>query len=293
MARVSPLYLAVFILPFLGSRYIAWPHISFNSVWNEIFYLPLFDWRNYTGPTLAAGWTLSFEMWFYVVFALLLNLGPARRVALFLPLLFGIGAPLMMFYDGAWYFPRFAFHPFVLEFAFGCLVFQTQRWVSSRLSWTFLFGGVFFMLAFSRHSGDLGWQGELLSHRLDLAWLRVLLWGLPAAFIVAGLVGLERTRGLVLPAFFVWLGGISYSLYLTHQFSMNLVARAGQRLGLHQPLLSIAVIFTVAILLAWLCCKRVEQPLTARAQKWFKQRLHPGKPTTTGRPVPQPASSVS
>ena len=271
IARVSPLYLAVFPFAFAHKAYVSWPHLPLRSAWNGIFYLPIFDWRDYTLPPLAVGWTLSFEMWFYVAFALLLYLWNPRKVARLLPLFFFAGAGVMAAYNGAWYFPRFLFHPFVLEFAFGCIVYQTQNWVKGALPWILVAVGLLYMLAFSQRTGYLGWHVELLSDRMDLAWLRVLLWGFPSALVVAGLVGLERNQRLTLPNVLVWMGGISYSLYLTHWFSVMLFAAIGKKLGLHSLPIVLAVVVTFTILLAWLCWKRVEQPLTKRAQGWAKR----------------------
>ena len=177
---------------------------------------------------------------------------------------------MTLLYHGAWYFPRFLFHPFVVEFALGCVVFYTQALVRGVLSWLLLIAGLAYMLAFSRHTGSLGLHLMLLSSRLDLAWLRVLLWGLPSAFIVAGLVGLERNDGYVLPRFLVWLGGISYSLYLTHRFSMAIVTMVGRQIGLHSTMLVILLVVAISILVAWLCWRLLEQPLTARAQRWAR-----------------------
>ncbi len=278
IARVSPLYLVVFLPALLCKDLSSGTMMSLPSVWNGLFYLPIFDWNDYSEPPLGAGWTLSFEMWFYVAFALLLNIGSPRKIAICLPIFFSIGAAIMTLYDGSWYFPRFLFHPFVLEFALGCIVFHTQKWVTGRASCLLLAGGIFSMLAFSRHTGSLGWHMVLLSSRLDLAWLRVLLWGLPSALIVAGLVGLERHQGYVLPRALVWLGGISYSLYLSHRFSMAIVAKVGSRIGLHNPIVIVPVAFILCIFLAWLCWRWIEQPLTLRAQRWVKKKARTVRP---------------
>jgi exopolysaccharide production protein ExoZ len=270
IARVAPLYLAVFPLAFLHKAYVSWPAIPWRSAWNGLFYLPIFDWNDYTLPPLAVGWTLSFEMWFYVAFALLLNVWKPTKVALLLPLLFFAGAGAMTLYHGAWYLPRFLFHPFVLEFAFGCIVFQTQNAVKAVASWLLLAGGLFYMLVFSRHTGFLGWHVDLLSQHMDWAWERVLLWGFPSALVAAGLVGLERNSHLVLPRALVWLGGISYSLYLTHWFSVMIFAALGKKLGLHDLAAVMVVVVISTLVVAWLCWRWVEQPLTKRAQAWAK-----------------------
>ncbi|MCE0522570.1 MAG: acyltransferase [Methylacidiphilales bacterium] len=277
VARVSPLYLAAFLPALLWKDHASGAHLSLHSIWNGIFYLPIFDWEDYTEPPVGVGWTLSFEMWFYVAFALLLLIWRPAKVALFLPVLFFIGAPLMIFYHGAWYFPRFLFHPFVLEFAMGCVIFHLQKRMVGWIPWLLLAGGIFCALAFTRHTGYLGWHEVLLSSRMDLAWLRVLLWGVPSAFIVAGLVGLERNHDYVLPRLLVWLGGISYSLYLTHRFSMAIAAKAGAWIGLHNPVMVALTVLLFSVLVAWLCWTWVEQPLTSRAQGWAKQMTRPMK----------------
>jgi peptidoglycan/LPS O-acetylase OafA/YrhL len=278
IARVSPLYLAYVLFFLLGKELVLGEHNSLRSIWNGIFYLPLFDGREYSQPPGGVGWTLSFEMWFYVVFALLLHFWTPKRVAWFLPIIFTLGAALMSVYQGAWYFPRFMFHPFVLEFAFGCVVFNTQRWVTGGVSWFLLGGGILYMLVFSRHAGLMPLHPLLLSDRLDLAWLRVLLWGLPSALIVAGLVGLERNHHCTLPRGLVWIGGVSYSLYLSHQLSMKVVAEVGQRVGLHSLAVLVFILPVFCVFNAWLCWKWIENPLTVQAQRWAKKLSQGARP---------------
>jgi len=278
IARVSPLYLMYVLLFLLCKEVILDRHNSLLSVWNGIFYVPIFDWKEYTVPPGGAGWTLSFEMWFYIAFALLLHIWTPKKTAFFLPIIFFTGAALMTLYDGDWYFPRFMFHPFVLEFAFGCVVFNTQRWVSSRLSWLLLASGIIYMIAFSQHTGFLAFFPTLLSYRLDYAWLRVLLWGFPSALIVAGLVGLERNHGYILPRGLVWAGGFSYSLYLSQQFTMEIFTEAGQRIGLHSLAAIVPLLFILCVFNAWACWMWIEKPLTGLAQRWAKGLSEVAKP---------------
>jgi exopolysaccharide production protein ExoZ len=272
VARVAPLYLLVtlcVIVPFLIRGQATW--VPFSSIWNGLFYLPILDLQDYTEPPLEVGWTLSFEFWFYSVFALLLFFLPARRVALVLPLIFLAGVPLMTrFYGAAWYFPRFAFHPLVLEFAMGCLVYHTQKWFRRDLSCFLLLAGLATGLILARHSGDLGYHEPLLSNRLDLAWRRVYLWGIPWALIVAGLVGLERNGVRTLPRWLVWTGGISFSLYLTHTSVMGKVVRFEDRTGLHQPVVIVPLVIAACLVAAWLCWRFIERPLTSLAQSWAR-----------------------
>ena len=212
-------------------------------------------------------------MWFYIAFALGLNLGKPDRVALFFPAIFCSGAVLMTFYHGDWYLPRFLFHPFVLEFAFGCIVFQTQKWIGGRMSWILLTAGIAYMLAFNRETGYLGWAAPMLGAQTDLAWLRVLLWGFPCAMIVAGLVGVERNQGLILPRFLIWFGGLSYSLYLSHFFSMRFVVLAAQLVHVHRPVVVIVALVGGILFFGWAVWRWIETPLTRSAQAWVKNRV--------------------
>ena len=135
------------------------------------------------------------------------------------------------------------------------------------------------MIAFSRHAGLLPLHPLLLSDRLDLAWQRVLLWGFPSALIVAGLVGLERNDIYTLPRGLVWVGGISYSLYLSHQLTMEIVADVGQRIGLHSLAVIVLLVPVLCVFGAWLCWKCIEKPLTVQAQRWAKKLSQTARPT--------------
>ncbi len=74
-------------------------------------------------PVLVPGWTLNYELFFYLVFALLLGLTPAKRsITIGLLFLFGVacfrvlGAP-----DHPAFVPFYA-NPLIFEFAFGMFV---------------------------------------------------------------------------------------------------------------------------------------------------------------------------
>jgi len=269
LARVSPLYL-IYVLLFLAAKgALLGKTDSFSAIWNGFFYLPIFDWKDFSWPPGGLGWSLSFEMWFYVVFTLLLFVQPPKKVATILPLLFIVGAPLDILYRGDWYFPTFMFHPLTLNFAFGCIIFQLQRLISGRVTWCLLVIGMLWALLITRHSGDLSYPKTAAADYAE-AWIRLLYWGVPCALIAAALVGLERNRLFVMPSALVWVGGISYSLYLSHQASIELLARLGAHGAPHNRALLIIAFPAFCIFNAWLCWKWVERPLTIKAQGWAR-----------------------
>jgi len=269
LGRVVPLYLLVSLF-WIGIACLGHSRtLSFPSIWNGVFYLPIFDFDRYTSPPLDIGWTLSFEMWFYSAFALLLNFWNPKKVALLLPMLFLAGTGIITCYHGSWFFPCFMFHPFVVEFGLGCLIFLSQPWIVGKSPYLLILLGSFYFLSFSLRTNFLGNPESMLQNQAHLAWERVIFWGLPMALLAAGLIALEVEMKIVLPEVIVWIGGFSYSLYLTHRAVGLLVINVGRFLGWHAPLLIIPIMFFSSLVFAWACWTWIEKPLTLRAQNWL------------------------
>jgi peptidoglycan/LPS O-acetylase OafA/YrhL len=101
---------------------------------------------------------------------------------------------------------------------------------------------------------------------LATAWCRVLLWGIPASFLVAGGVGMERAAGWTVPNWLVGLGTISYSLYLVHPFTPQIVAHALRWTGCPSALAADFGMAALSLALGAACWYFVERPLTRAAQ---------------------------
>jgi peptidoglycan/LPS O-acetylase OafA/YrhL len=110
-----------------------------------------------------------------------------------------------------------------------------------------------------------------LNGRADVARL---LYGLPAAAMLAGAAMLEQQRRLRVPRVLLWLGAISYSLYLCHTAALGIALRISAKLGLPHPLVPVACI-TVAIVAAITLHLVVERP----SLRYLRARWQP-----TGRP---------
>jgi peptidoglycan/LPS O-acetylase OafA/YrhL len=286
LARIAPLYLLLTLYEVARHPGLQ----SFRSVWNGIFYLPIFDTGSYTTPPVLIGWTLSFEMWFYTAFALLLIWLRPARISLFLPILFLTGAAAAHFYSGSWYFPRFAFNPMVVEFAAGSIIYQTRHYLRGAIPWVFAVIGLLALAASAPKAEALSHFGDALNPALNTAWERVLNWGFPAALLVAGAVGLEQHFKLYFPRFVVSLGTISYSLYLTHLSTLATLDRVAGRLSSPFVLVALQVVACVAV--AWLCYLFVEHPLTERAQRWAKSFAGKGATYAAKSPAyPAPESA--
>lgn len=223
--RVVPLYWFVTVvtaaIALVAPALMKNTSFSWESLVQSLLFWP--HWNADKGnlsPLVKLGWTLNFEMLFYVLFALFLPLRPLRRlaaVAAVLGLLIAINlafqpmaAPL-----------RFWGSAITLEFCLGMAV----------------------GIAFTR--GALDATPRALAYGLiglglvALVWLadapvdRVFAHGLPASAIVLGLVAAEAGGRAVLtgPAF-AFLGNASYAIYLGHLFAVRAAGVAWHKLHL-------------------------------------------------------------
>ena len=238
-------------------------------------------------PLYGLGWTLNYEAFFYVLFAVGLGFGRRGAVAwlvgaLVLLVALGAGVP------GLPLPVRFWADPIVLEFAAGAGL-------------AFAYGEGFRPSAALRLGfAVLGALGLLLSARvlagLDGAdgVLRPLLVGVPAALLVVAALGPGRDPPAVarLPAAvrgLVALGDASYALYLVHPFALRLVREGLLRLGLApalHPHGGMVLMLLASVAAALLAHRFVERPLT----RWVRVLLDPGgqnRVRAAPHPVPQ------
>ena len=203
------------------------------------------------GPLLFVGWTLTHELWFYLIFAgLIAAKGKWLRalVALWIAAMVAllcIPDPGDLFAN-AWF--RVAFTPLNLEFVMGC----AAAWLVRRAGGMPMPAGAWkWMIAI----GAVGFAA--LS--LGTAWfpienlrVRVLGFGISSFLIVLGMAG-DKLHGKAagegstgsLHRAFVFLGDASYSLYLVHTLALSIAWKLGEIAGL-LPKLGPQV-------LAWFC----------------------------------------
>lgn len=212
LARIGPLYwlmttayLAIALLAPSGLNGAA---IDAKTVIGSYLFIPVANARGVVLPLLAVGWTLNFEMLFYVIFTLAMFLPPkwgrwtVVGTLLVVPLAGWIldpSSPVLHFWTDS----------IVIEFAFGALlgIFVT-RLASAPLplAWVLtLAGAAGFVLPYIFNLPDLGGP-------------RFLVAGIPAAMIVAGAVNFDIQKRTVDSPPLRAVGDASYSLYLTHLF---------------------------------------------------------------------------
>ena len=162
-------------------------------------------WPVYPGgyyvPVLKVGWTLSFELLFYLGMTLAIATRPIVLMATYALFLLGAlmtSSPLLHFVGS----------PMALEFLLGVLVAKLPK----RASLGLLIAVGLALFAFT----DPGLGDVESSLGPQWALRRALEWGFPAALIVWGALSLEelfRHRAFDVP---VAIGDASYSVYLFH-----------------------------------------------------------------------------
>ena len=251
LARVFPVYwivtLAILPLYFLVPGYGIPNGTDPKVIASSLLLLPMNP-----GPILFVGWTLTHELWFYLLFAgLIVTRGIAFRVVVGLwittvaAIAFTSGADHLL--ENAWF--RVAFSPLNLEFALGCLA----AWLMGRSAlkkapaylWSILLVTGCAIFAF------LLYNPSALS--VEDVENRVLGFGLSSLLIVLGAAGrklhapAKKGNPSLFRGFMVFLGDASYSLYLLHTPVLSAVWKAGEITGM-VPKLGASAIAWLAVL---------------------------------------------
>ncbi|WP_110685811.1 acyltransferase family protein [Salinicola aestuarinus] len=205
-------------------------------------------------PILPVGWTLNFEMLFYLVFALSLTLG--RRYRLWAVVLSIIAINTLFAHQP--FLSSFYTDPIIFEFLLGVGlgVIHARRGLPEGRFWPPL------AIAAS--------LGTILLFNDPPGALRFVGWGLPSALLVIAVIGLESRIGG--HRFFKAVGDWSYSTYLIH----ILVLWPGhylltQRFGLN-PYPALALCVPLIALLSWLSYELVEKRLSRGLKRWLPER---------------------
>lgn len=231
---------------------------------------------------LQVTWTLSFELYFYLLFALLLWLVPMnRRMALcgLLTVLLVSASIFRHFVAGSFdlerlflmpFWVHFLFSPFVAEFFAGAV---TAYWLQKNpegTSWPFLAIGIALFLS----AGII--NDQLFDGKIEQGFYvvpRVLLFGSASVLIVAGLVRLEQ-RGISAPRRFSMLsGGASYSIYLCHVLIISVAVKTGVfAWAAGASVYSATVAWAGLVFLVWVYAvlhyRHVERPLHRLFRNW-------------------------
>ncbi len=222
-------------------------------------------------PILIPGWTLNYEMFFYIIFALGLAVVPSRGRALSLfvgAIIMGFALlPLFVPLRGV---PAFYTSSVIVEFVFGMVAAEIYI-AGHRISAPV---GALCML--------VGGGSLLLSDYVAFPDIRGLTFGIPALLIFTGAVFAPwRPTGRVVKLLRP-VGDASYSIYLTHMITMSAAGQGWRRfIGDALPgsyILFMIVSIAASALGGFLFYRLVELPLTDWLKTNMRGRAAPSVP---------------
>jgi exopolysaccharide production protein ExoZ len=209
-------------------------------------------------PTLNVGWTLNYEMFFYLLFSLVFTVPQRHRPLIVAAALFAVSEVLGRYGVISRFYQNNIVYEFLLGIGIG--VMYRRGWITE---------GLWVPLAVIAAS-------VFAIYQLD-ASDRLLHWGLPSAMIVLACVAMEphfkRVKMLKV------LGDCSYSVYLVHV----LVLYVGWLASVHwnlNPYVVFAVCVPLIALLSWGSYVLIEKRLYHRVKGWADTRF--------GRPAAAP-----
>ena len=225
-------------------------------------------------PLVMVAWSLSHELWFYSIFAVLLTvkekwLLPSLLVWGVIVATANVFAATANFSAGV----RVALHPYTLEFIVGALVAifvasERSGKISARLSIVVVI--VLFVVGF-----PLVYAFDILK---EAGMLRVSVLGILYGLLVLALAILEREKKFIVPRFLQSVGDMSYTVYLSHVLILNAIGRLWvmanpARSSLVDNMIVCLLMVASVVSYGWAGYHLVEQPISLVTHRlrtrWF------------------------
>lgn len=261
LLRVAPLYwfytllkaALVLILPSLALR----SSIDTEHLFASMLFIPVISPWGLVQPTLPVGWTLNFEMLFYVVFAIGIAWGVARiKFCFFIFLLIFLAAQLFPESVALNFYGKTLLFEFILGMGIAHLYLNYPP-VPPKTALFVAFIGI--MLFFG-----INWSDQDQSFST---------WEIGACFIVLVAVWLEPwIARLRLASRLSFLGDSSYSIYLSHTFVVPFGVLVLKKLGFQESLIIIPVVCLAVIAGGCLSYVLIESPMTSYLKRAFFKR---------------------
>lgn len=259
LIRIYPIYWVMAATYFLAHLLLSTPyHLSPADIVRSALLIPYAS-----AMIIGPGWTLSFEMYFYLCFALALVAG-FRRGLIILSILYPASIAVGLFLGPRSGWEHLVTNSLLLEFVAGA-------W----LGFAFTRG----LVVSSRVGGFLVVTGAALL--ISGCWLdyeripSVISWGIPSFMLVSGALAFEPHLRSALGRRLAKMGDSSYLLYLSHVLILDLLIATPVRMLCKDEFstvwlsLPLALVSTVVAALGY---EGVELPMLKAMKKWVLPR---------------------
>jgi exopolysaccharide production protein ExoZ len=247
--RIAPSYWLVTAIMIAGALAGLFPNLQLTAshIAASLFFIPAHSPSDdQIWPVLVQGWTLNFEIFFYVLFAGALFL-PRKWRLLFLSALFGgfflAGQMLHPTTPALYTYTR----PIILEFLGG--VFLAELWLRRWIIGTSM--GLACVGASPAGFAAIHVTGAAFNAGIC---------GPLAMVLVYGMVSLEADGSIGRVPVLTYLGGASYSIYLWHTFAVSVVVKAGEMLGMSPVMITFTSVIS-GVILGCIAYEMIEKPM--------------------------------
>jgi exopolysaccharide production protein ExoZ len=264
LSRVVPLYWLLTVTTI--AMMLMWPgavqsgRFEVSHVLATFAFLPAYHPISHQiAPVLVPGWTLNYEMFFYCVFALFLPLRPRYRltaiVVVFVglvslrPILGALGAAGTFYTSGV-----------LFEFLFGLLIgaiYSARVQLSASSAMALTVCGLAGLIFGYDAAGD--------------DYIRVIVFGVPSALLVAGVVNMESSISWNLPRAVKVLSNASYAIYLSHGIVLSALCQFWLKLTPKPDAHSIGWFIVTGIGLTLVVAIAIHRLIEVPIANWFRQ----------------------
>lgn len=226
--------------------------------------LLLLNFGHYSELVITPAWSLTFELYFYLVVGLVLSSRMLKPIPVFLAISLFIILKSVFTKPGDNYLADFFFSPYVFEFVLGYLIFYYWQYLSAK-TWLPV-------------SLVLGTVSLSIAVQLDAnyGYLRFMGFGVFSVCLVWLMVLLEAHSLFVFRGLIKKIGDSSYTLYLSHTVLLGLFYSFGIRDYLVSndfALTGFIACLVVIIFISWVFYIFIEAPLYNNAKMRLRQRL--------------------
>lgn len=219
-------------------------------------------------PLVMVGWTLIHEMYFYLVFFLILLLTSEKHI--FKVLL--LWAAILIFFnislDSINPFTKLILHPLTIEFISGCFLAIIFYRSSEKIMKTTLLLTTAFIGIIAAIYGHYLYQ-QFTGHIDPQHWWRILIFGMPALLLVFFFINAER-NGFVIHSSLIKIGDASYSIYLSHILTLSAAGRIWSAFSsdsVYDNFLMVPALFILVIIVGMVSYRYVEKPLLTYSRR--------------------------
>lgn len=242
----------VYITPQLFRSY----EVSLEYLMKSLLFIP-YEHSGILQPLLGVGWTLNYEMFFYLIFWIVIKINHSKRgeimvavsvILVLINCLFELPLPFSFWMDGI-----------LLEFSYGIILFMLYEKYSGKV-----------MIKSRRIATIVCWITALTGATcMELAVLTGISREISAGFVawITIAIVLFCGQNASFPKAVLYIAEISYVLYLTHIYPVRLIETIIKCSDNYKMLLVV-----VSIIIAVLCAAAWNQVVEKKIQSWLKKK---------------------